>query len=70
MADPLSPPAPTIAPLLVSQRDAARMLAVSERTIYSLRVRGELHAVRTGASGVRYSIDELRAFVDRQGVAR
>lgn len=53
-----------ITPLLVSPRQAARMLAVCERTLYALTKAGEIAAVRRGRL-VRYSVDELRAWIER-----
>jgi hypothetical protein len=49
---------PNVTPLLVSPRQAARMLSVCERTLYSLEKAGEIAAVR-------YSVDELRAWIAR-----
>jgi len=48
--------------LLVTEREAARMLAVSPRTLFALRQSGELKAVRIGRT-VRYSAESLRAFI-------
>jgi excisionase family DNA binding protein len=48
--------------LLVSPREAARMLSVCERTIYTLTKAGEIPAVRRGRL-VRYSMDDLREWV-------
>ncbi len=53
-----------VTPLLVSPRQAARMLSVCERTLYSLEKAGEIAAVRRGRL-VRYSVDELRAWIER-----
>jgi len=53
-----------VTPLLVSPRQAARMLSVCERTLYSLTKAGEIAAVRRGRL-VRYSVDELRAWIER-----
>jgi excisionase family DNA binding protein len=54
----------SIAPLLVSPRLAARMLSLCERTLYSLERAGEIAAVRRGRL-VRYSVDELQAWIER-----
>jgi len=56
--------APTVPPLLLSARDAAKCLAVSERTLWSLTARGELPVLRIGR-GVRYAVADLRDFVQR-----
>ena len=51
-------------PLLVNQRDAAKLLSISERTLFSLRVSGRIKAVRIGINGGwRYSIEELQRFI-------
>ena len=50
--------------LLVSTREAARMLALSDRTLWTLRQRGTLRAVIIGGA-VRYDLSDLRDFVDR-----
>ncbi len=53
-----------LAPLLLNARDAARMLAISERTLWGLTAAGEIACIRFGRA-VRYSVDDLRAFVAR-----
>jgi excisionase family DNA binding protein len=52
------------APLLVSPRQAARMLAISERTLATYTKSGILPVVRLGHS-VRYSPDDLREWIKR-----
>lgn len=61
MNRPLQAPAP----LLVTSREAARMLSVSERTLWSLSARGELKAIKLGRAK-RYSVAELVAFIERK----
>lgn len=51
--------------LLVTARDAARRLAISERQLWQLTALKEIKCVRIGRS-VRYSVDELRAFIARR----
>jgi excisionase family DNA binding protein len=51
------------AALLLNSRDAARMLAMSERALWDLMNRGEVRAIRVGRS-VRYSPADLEAFVN------
>jgi len=53
-----------LTPLLISGREAAKLLSVCERTLYSLTKAGEIPAVRIGRA-VRYSVDELQAWVRR-----
>ena len=57
-------PGGSVTPLAVSPRTAAKMLSVCERTLYSLTKAGEIAAVRRGRL-VRYSVDELRAWIER-----
>ena len=53
-------PAPE--PPLVSPRQAARLLSVSERTLYAFTRNGTIPVVRLGRS-VRYSLDDLREWI-------
>jgi len=50
---------------LLKPRDAAKVLAISERTLFTLTKNGELPAVRIGKT-VRYAHAELAAFVRKQ----
>ena len=54
--------------LLISARDAARMLSVSERTLWDwTSPRGTLACVRRPGSGrVLYSVETLRAWIAEQ----
>lgn len=54
--------------LLIAARDAARMLAVSERTLWDwTSPRGTLACVRRPGSGrVLYSVETLRAWIAAQ----
>jgi excisionase family DNA binding protein len=57
---------PSIAPLLMTAREAAKALAVCEKTLWSMTVpRGPLPSVRLGRS-VRYAVADLHAFVYAQ----
>ena len=64
---PLTRPAPIGADvLLVAARDAARMLSVSERTLWTITApRGSLMPVRIGARCL-YSPDVLRSWIAEQ----
>lgn len=53
----------TMTPLLLTQREAAKALSISERTLYTLRKGGLIRAVRIGIGGWRYSIAELERFI-------
>jgi excisionase family DNA binding protein len=49
--------------MLVSAKEASRMLSLSTRTLYNLRQTGELRAIHVGRS-VRYAVDDLRAWIE------
>jgi excisionase family DNA binding protein len=48
--------------LLLTAREAAHALAISERTLWGLTQRGEVQVVRIGRS-VRYAVAELERYV-------
>ncbi len=53
-------------PLAVRPKEAAKLLRISEKTLFNLTKRGELRAVRLGTakqSGVLYPIAELQRFL-------
>jgi hypothetical protein len=54
---------PVIEPLLLHERDAAKMLAVSQSQLAKMRYRGEVQAVLFGKNCVRYAIEDLRALI-------
>ena len=51
--------------LLLNERDAAKMLSISPRTLWSLRAAGKISCVRIGAA-VRYSVSDLQDFIRSQ----
>ena len=53
------------APHLLTPREAAETLRISDRTLWTLTQRGDVPCVRIGRS-VRYDADDLRQFVARQ----
>jgi excisionase family DNA binding protein len=53
----------TIEPLLLTARQTARMLSISERTLYSITKEGRLRAVHIGRS-VRYDPADIRAWIE------
>ena len=57
-------PPPTIPALALASKDAARLLAVSERTLFDLTKRGEIRAVRVGTKLRRYRLVDLEAYID------
>lgn len=50
--------------LLVPSRDAAQMLAISERTLWQLRQNGEIPFLRIGKL-VRYPVADLEDWIAR-----
>ena len=52
-------------PLLVDSPAAAKMLSVSERTLWTLQASGALPVVRIGRC-VRFSVDDLREYINTQ----
>ena len=51
--------------LLARPAEAAEMLAICERSLWSLTKRGEIPCVRMGRS-VRYDLADLRKWIDLQ----
>ncbi len=51
--------------ILVSKREAARLLGISERTLHTWMKRGIVPAVKVGRR-VLFSVESLRAWVARQ----
>jgi len=51
--------------LLLSARDAAKALAVCERTLFNLTKAGEIPAVKVNKRGVRYDPNDLRAWIEK-----
>lgn len=54
--------APAPAPLLVNSRDAARLLAISPRTLFALVKSGQVPVVRVGRR-VLFSVEALQRWV-------
>ena len=52
-----------IQPMLLTAREAAKALTISERYLYTLTQRGEIRAVRAGRT-VRYDPADLRAWIE------
>jgi excisionase family DNA binding protein len=51
--------------LLVTSKEAARLLGISERTLWTLSRSGEIQRVLIGRS-VRYRMADLAVFVERR----
>lgn len=58
-----SPPSAVPEPLAVNVKEAARMLAVSERTIWTLAKTGRIKSKKIGGRTV-FPFDSLRSFLD------
>jgi excisionase family DNA binding protein len=56
--------AETTQPVLLTSKEVARLLAISERAVFSLAKSGQLPKVRFGAA-VRYRRSDVLALVDR-----
>lgn len=52
-------------PLLLTAPQAAKALAISARTLWTLTARGEVPAIRIGRS-VRYAPNDLRLWIESQ----
>jgi hypothetical protein len=65
-ASPANSGNPGPAPLLVSSRVAAKMLCMSQRSLYTLRTKGKIPYCREPkGSIVRYAVADLQAFIAR-----
>lgn len=49
--------------LLVTSREAAKLLSISERTLWELTRRGEIKRIKIFSS-VRYDVKDLEAFIE------
>jgi excisionase family DNA binding protein len=63
MANPFPRSSPPIAPLLITEPEAARVLGIGARTLWELRARGRIPFVRIGTA-IRYDVLDLRAFIE------
>ena len=56
--------------LLVTSRDAATMLAISERSLWTLAKSGAIPRIKLGGKqgSVRFSVDALRRWVEAQAL--
>lgn len=54
----------TIEPILLTARQAAKLLSLSERTLFSLTQSGRIPVVKIGERGIRYDPADLRAWID------
>jgi len=51
-------------PMLLTVRDTARVLAVCEKTLWTLTRDGKLPAVRIGKRGIRYDRRDIERFIE------
>jgi excisionase family DNA binding protein len=56
-------PEPSVEPMLLTTRQAARSLNLSERTLYAITKRGDLPVVRIGKA-VRYDPADIRVWIE------
>ncbi|MGH7129568.1 MAG: helix-turn-helix domain-containing protein [Planctomycetaceae bacterium] len=62
-------PSSEVEPLLLTAREAARALAISPRTLWTVTNRGEIRPVRIGRA-VRYDVRDLIEWIDEQKRAK
>lgn len=55
----------TLEPMLLTARQAAQLLNISERTLYARTADGSIAVVRIGNRGIRYDPADLRAWIAR-----
>lgn len=55
--------------MLLTGREAARMLSISERTLWGLTAAGEVRCVRIGRRLVRYDPADLREWIETRKAA-
>jgi excisionase family DNA binding protein len=55
----------TVEPILLTARQAAKWLNISERTLYARTADGSIAVVRIGNRGIRYDPADLRAWIER-----
>lgn len=52
--------------LLITKREAAAMLGISERTLHDLSKAGTIPSVLLGSRGRRFSVKSLEQFIEQQ----
>lgn len=55
--------------LLLTPREAAKALGISERTLYAYTAAGRIKAIRLSPQVKRYSMQALEAFIESAGRA-
>ena len=56
--------------LLLTVREAAKALSVCEKTLWTMTNEGQIPAIPVGKRGVRYSLDDLKAWISQQSQER
>ena len=54
-----------VSPLLLSPREAAKVLSVCEKTLWTITQRGEIPVMRIGRL-VRYPLDGLKKWIEKE----
>jgi len=55
--------------ILLTPREAAKVLSICERTLYSLTVpRGDIPVIRVGKNIVRYAVDDLKEWANKKSL--
>ena len=68
MTGNLHNPVVKIEPILLTPREAAQALSVSERTLYNLTApRGDIPVIKSGQL-VRYVVDDLKVWAKRKSL--
>lgn len=52
--------------LLLSPKEAAQALAISERTLWDLRKNGEIPSITVGKKSIRYPVAGLERYIAEQ----
>lgn len=55
----------TLEPILLTARQAAEWVNISQRTLYARTADGSIKVVRIGNRGIRYDPADLRAWIER-----
>jgi excisionase family DNA binding protein len=54
----------TVQPMLLTGKQAAKVLSISERTLFTLTKAGTIPVVKIGERGIRYDPADLRAWIE------
>jgi excisionase family DNA binding protein len=59
---------PSMPPKFLTRHEAAGLLRISDRTLYSLTKNGQVPYIRLGQRCVRYPVDELERWLKEQTI--